>query len=352
MEPAVSLVSVIMPTYNAAGWVAETIDNLIAQTYPHVELIVVDDRSTDDTVAVVRAKLARDFRNPWRIIELDQNGGPSAARNIGLRAARGDWVQFLDSDDLLAPVKFEREMAQCAVAAPDVTAVYSPWRRCYIDDGKITWEGPLIQPDMDGKAPVMCLVGGFRPLHPAGLARRSVLDRIGGFDAALRFWECEEINVRLAKTGPMLRVAADEPFYLWRVHRGKIYIGGAEARYRSAAVALGWIGEVLKATDGRPVDQLGLSAAARHDLLHDCRMWARLLYAQDRPAFHAYLAQARRLAPDLAPIDPKYIAMLTPYIGYGGAEGLARLWRMPRRRVRGVLRRLGLRPRNSVFDWD
>ena len=63
------LISVIMPTHNAAKWVTHTIDNLAAQTYPHFELIVSDDGSQDDTVSVVRSKLAKSFKNPWQIIE-------------------------------------------------------------------------------------------------------------------------------------------------------------------------------------------------------------------------------------------------------------------------------------------
>ena len=70
------LISVIMPTYNAARWVSCTIDNLAAQTYPHFELIVADDGSQDDTVSVVRNKLAKSFKNPWQIIELGKNQRP------------------------------------------------------------------------------------------------------------------------------------------------------------------------------------------------------------------------------------------------------------------------------------
>ena len=177
-----TVVSVITPTYHAAKWVATTIDSVIAQTYPHLELIVVDDGSQGDTVSVVRRKLAANFRNDWKIIALGANQGPSAARNVGLTAANGSWVQFLDSDDLIPPTKFERQMAYCARAPDEVTAIYSPWRRCYLDDSNITWEGPLIEPNMEGRAPIMCLVAGLRPLHSAGLARRSTLEQVGGFD--------------------------------------------------------------------------------------------------------------------------------------------------------------------------
>ena len=84
---AMDLISVIMPTYNAAQWVSDTIDNLAAQTYPHFELIVADDGSQDDTVAVVRQKLAHSFTKPWRVIEARQEPGPSAARNLALQSS-------------------------------------------------------------------------------------------------------------------------------------------------------------------------------------------------------------------------------------------------------------------------
>ncbi len=118
-----SLVSIIMPTFNAARWVSDTIDNIAEQTYARLELIVVDDASTDGTAALVRRKLETDFKHDWRIIEFDRNQGPSAARNAGLRVAKGSWVQFLDSDDFLAPSKFELQMACGASAAPEVTFI-------------------------------------------------------------------------------------------------------------------------------------------------------------------------------------------------------------------------------------
>jgi glycosyltransferase involved in cell wall biosynthesis len=344
-------VSVIMPTYNAAKWVAATIDSVIAQTYRDVELIVVDDGSQDDTVAVVRQKLTRDFSARWELIELGTNRGPSAARNVGLAAASGEWVQFLDSDDLMPATKFELQMAYCVTAPAEVTAVYSPWRRCYVDDGCITWEGPLIEPNMEGRQPIMCLVGGLRPLHSAGLARRSALDRIGGFDETLRFWECEEVTFRLAKAGRLAPVPSPEPCYLWRMYRGKSYIGGEEARYRAVPVVISWLEQVLKAAEYRPLDQLGLSAEDRRLLLHDCTVWGRLLYSRDRGAFRRYLAMARTLDPYIGPTNPGYAAVASRYVGYEAAEFIAKMGRMPRALTRKALRRIGIRPQGPVFDW-
>ena len=346
------LVTVIMPTYNAAKCVVETINSVIAQTYSDIEFIVVDDGSRDDTVALVRAKLARDFKHSWQIIELGSNRGASAARNVGLRAARGSWVQFLDGDDLLAPAKLTLEVEQCAKAGADVSAVYSPFIHCHIDNGKIGWRGPFIDPDIEGRLPIMHLIAGFRPLNAAGLARRAVLEQIGGFDELLRFWECEELNVRLAKAGRCMRVRSSEPLYLWRLHSNQTYIGGNDARYQSGPVALGWMAQVLKAADGMTVSDLGLMDAERAALLDECTFWGRLVYGHDRAAFRTFAVQARQLEPLFRPTNPVYMKLAARYVGYEASERLGKMVRAPKTWLRKRLH--GMRPRRQkgLFDWN
>ena len=345
------VLSVVMPTYNAEKWAVATIDNLAAQTYPNVELIVIDDGSQDGTVATVRGKLSANFRHPWRIIELGANSGPSAARNIGLRAAAGSWVQFLDSDDFMAPVKFERQMRHCLNAASNLSAVYSAWQRCYYDDGDIVLEGDLAMPPDPAREPVMCFVGIDRPLLGSGIARRSVLEQIGGFDESLRFWECEDLFARLAQAGGLEVVASSEPFYLWRMHRDKIYIGDETARYHSTPVAVGWMELVLKQSLGRLASEMRLMDAERSKLLDDCAVWARILYSRDRPAFRQFVAMAQRLDPKIAPRQPRLARWLSPLIGYEAAEGVARAGRIPGALKNKALNRLNLGGKRSAFDW-
>ncbi len=347
-----SVVSVVMPTYNSAKWVSETIDNLILQTYPHVELIVVDDGSQDDTVAIVRKKLTDEFKHSWQIIELGENRGPSAARNVGLRAATGSWVQYLDSDDFMAPTKLELQMAYCERVSTEVSAVYSPWSQCYVNDGKIILAGALAQPDMVGRAPIMCLVSNHRPLHSAGLARTSVLQQIGGHDETLRFWECEEVTFRLAKAGRLECVPSDIPLYLWRQHRDRAYLGGKDARYQTTPVALSWIEQMLKGLDHKSFDELDLSAADRKDILYYSADWARTLFREDRAAFRKYVALARQLDPNLTPAYPKLISMVSRHVGYERAEAIAYLGRAPKAFVRRVLQGLRPAPQVSAFRWN
>ena len=99
------LVSVVIPTYNRAGVICRTIDNVLAQTYRNTEIIVVDDGSTDDTQAKLRS-----YGGRIRVIA-QSNAGPAAARNRGIEAATGDLIAFQDSDDLWLPNKLERQAA-------------------------------------------------------------------------------------------------------------------------------------------------------------------------------------------------------------------------------------------------
>ena len=102
------LVSIIMPSYNTAKFISETIESVLAQTYTNWELIIVDDCSTDDTDAVVRPYLA-DER--IRYIKNDTNSGAAVSRNRALQEAKGKWIAFLDSDDLWFTEKLEKQIS-------------------------------------------------------------------------------------------------------------------------------------------------------------------------------------------------------------------------------------------------
>ena len=102
-------ISVIIPAYNAAATIVEAVQSVLAQSWPDVECIVVNDGSTDDTGAVLA---------PWRdrITCIDKaNGGFASARNVGMQAATGEWIAWLDADDIFEPDKLERQMALLAM---------------------------------------------------------------------------------------------------------------------------------------------------------------------------------------------------------------------------------------------
>lgn len=125
------LVSVVMPAFDAAATIADSMRSVLAQRHRHVELLVIDDRSRDATWEIVQAAAEADTRIVP--IRLPANGGVAAARNAGLETARGEYVAFLDSDDLWRSDKLARQLAHMRAGGAQVC--YTAYRR-FADDGR------------------------------------------------------------------------------------------------------------------------------------------------------------------------------------------------------------------------
>ncbi|HYF36620.1 MAG TPA: glycosyltransferase family A protein [Prosthecobacter sp.] len=176
MQDSAGLVSVVIPAYNAAGFLGKAVESAMAQSYQKLEIIVVDDGSTDNTGAVARALAARDSR--VSVVSHPSRRGVAAARNLGVSQARGEWVAALDADDLWAREKIERQL-EAASAGPTGLGLVYTWTR-YIDDRDrplaelaAPWEGDVFVPL------VLCNFVGHAS---APLIRRTVLEQLGGFD--------------------------------------------------------------------------------------------------------------------------------------------------------------------------
>jgi glycosyltransferase involved in cell wall biosynthesis len=170
-----SLVSVIVPAYNAAGTVERTVTSALNQTYSNLEVLVVDDGSQDETAAVVRRIANKDHR-----IKLLQkpNGGLVSARNHGIAHAQGEFIAPLDADDLWHPDKLRR---QVAAMRDEVGLVYC-WSRTIDRQDRVLFD--LAPCMLRGNVYAALIIKNF--LHSgAPLVRRSCIDRVGGYDATL-----------------------------------------------------------------------------------------------------------------------------------------------------------------------
>jgi glycosyltransferase involved in cell wall biosynthesis len=116
------LVSILIPAYNAQMWVADTLGSALAQTWPRKEIIVVDDGSTDQTLAI-----ARQFASSQVSVVSQPNQGAAAARNKAFSVCQGDYVQWLDADDLLAPDKIAKQIEESEKVASDRTLLSGGW---------------------------------------------------------------------------------------------------------------------------------------------------------------------------------------------------------------------------------
>jgi glycosyltransferase involved in cell wall biosynthesis len=118
------LVSILIPAYNAESWISETLESALAQTWPRKEIIVVDDSSTDNTLAVARKFAAKSV-----LVATKANGGASSTRNHAFSLAQGDIIQWLDADDLLAPDKIEKQMRAMSETGDSRMLLSSAWGR-------------------------------------------------------------------------------------------------------------------------------------------------------------------------------------------------------------------------------
>ena len=126
MTDSSSLVSVILPTYNCAHFLSESVGSILLQTYNPYEVIVVDDGSTDNTKEVLNP-----FMHRIKYIKLEQNKGLPAARNIGIQSAQGKYIAFIDADDLWLPEKLQTDIEYFG-KHPDISMIYS--KHMNIDD--------------------------------------------------------------------------------------------------------------------------------------------------------------------------------------------------------------------------
>jgi glycosyltransferase involved in cell wall biosynthesis len=168
-------VSVVIPVFNRPGAVRCAIDSVLAQTFQDFEVIVVDDGSTDQTAAAVRA--VQDPR--IRLVRHDQRRGGSAARNSGIRASTAPYVAFLDSDDEWLPSKLERQL-QLFEGRHDLGLVYTGADWVYPDGSTRTMPGRRY-PDLARRLLTANVIGETS----LGMVPRHVLDQLGGFDETL-----------------------------------------------------------------------------------------------------------------------------------------------------------------------
>ena len=204
------LVSVIVPTYNYGRFIGETLECLLAQTYANWECIVVDDGSTDDTAERVARFIERDAR--FKFVR-QENALQAAAKNNGLRNSTGEYIQFLDADDLIEPQKFEKQV-EYLEAHPEVDIVYGSMRyfKTEAPDEKLYWVWGENKPWMpetcgSGKEVLTALVRQNIMVINSPLIRRRVVDAVGMFDDRLPPAEDWDYWLRCAAAGMRFQFA-------------------------------------------------------------------------------------------------------------------------------------------------
>lgn len=224
------LVSTIIPVYNRASMLREAVASVLAQTYRPIEIILADDGSTDDTPDAIAALASSEVRT-IRI----ENGGPGVAREAGRQIANGELIQYLDSDDLLLPRKFELQVAALR-ARPDAGVAYGLTRYRDRDGNEIACTWKDANQRQETILPSFLLSRWWETSTP--LYRRSVCDAAGPW-LPLRLEEDWEYDCRIGALGTRLAFV-DEVVAEHRDHpHGRLSKGAAldPGRLRQRAVA-------------------------------------------------------------------------------------------------------------------
>ena len=194
-------VSVIIPAYNVAPYIGETLESVFAQTFTDYEVILVNDGSSDtnelESALEPYASRLRYFKQ--------ENSGASAARNLGLRAAHGEFIAFLDADDLWLPNYLEEQLKFLREHDYDVVCADAMIFGDSLEAGRTYMEWLMDTAPPAGKVTFLDLVSGERSLITSGLvARRELIFEVGLFDEALRNAQDFDLWLRLARHGAHL----------------------------------------------------------------------------------------------------------------------------------------------------
>ena len=308
-------VSVIIPCFNARGWIGETLSSVLDQDVSDLEIIVVDDGSTDGSAELV----TRDF-SQVRLVRSPRRG-PSAARNLGTRLSSGDFIQYLDADDLLGHGKLQQQLRALADTGADVA--YGDWSELRSTPGGSVAIGRRVARRIQGD-PQLALFTDFWCPPAAYLFRRDIVARVGGWRADL----------------PIIQ---DARFVLdCALHEARfVYCPGEAARYRvhttgsvSTRDPREFTRDCLRSAQSVEHwwSQHGGVSPARHAaLVQVYGQVARSSFDRDRPTFETAYDALERLEPGYVPPSPRSLRWLARVAGYPRAEAIASRYRWLKR---------------------
>ncbi len=319
------LVSVVIPAYNAEQWIVETLRSVFAQGLAQqcFEIVVVDNGSSDATARLVARELSA-CGGFGRLID-EPLRGPASARNAGLAHGSGDWVQFLDADDLIHPDKLQRQIDFAVRAADDVAVVYSAWAPLHqAADGR--WlAGPAQCPRLTTETKASLLgslieTDGFIPTG-SQLFRRAWLQRVCGYrDVGLI--EDVDLYLRLAAAGAAFaHCRSAEPLFFYRRHAA-----GSLSTASGLAFARGVMRNAIFVEQWAR-ESGALKPPLLESLVGSYSYCARALAGEDWSDFEEVVRRLEALTGRVRPSRPRSLALLSRLIGYRTAERTAVAWR-------------------------
>ncbi len=207
-------VSVIIPAYNAEKYIAETLDSVVNQTYSDFEVIIVDDGSKDGTVSIIKQYQGK-YPEKIRLIQ-KENGGPASARNVGIKVATGEYIAFIDADDLWLPRKLEKQISFFESQPTQVGLVYTDGKK-FDDDGTWTLPEHLRHNYIEGRIYKDLLRSNVIP-NQSVVVRNECFDQVGLFSESPKIVSSEDYDMWLRIARKFEISFLNEVLSLYREH--------------------------------------------------------------------------------------------------------------------------------------
>jgi glycosyltransferase involved in cell wall biosynthesis len=325
-------VAIVIPVYNSASWIEPTISSILAQTYPHelLQIVIVDDGSSDASAAVSEAIL-KSSDIEYKIVQVP-NGGPSRARNLGWTSSSGEWVQFLDSDDVIAPEKIEVQIRTAKVADPGVGVIYSEWQLLSLSRNSWLPEGDTRMSSL-GADVTRDLIAPGNFLHIGSCVfRRNCLESVAGFDERHSLIEDVDLLLRIALAGGQFcHATADGPLFHYRQRGAGSLSRRDPAEFHEGCIRNAMMVESSWRAAGQLTDfrRQALATIYHHAL--------RFFAVNNRERFEELVEHIKTLVPGFVPAAPAPLRSASRLVGFRRAELLSVLYR----RMKGLKRPTG-----------
>ena len=301
--------SVIIPCFNAELWIREAINSAITQGFDKaIEIIVVDDGSTDNSAKIVENEF------PFVNLIKTENQGTSKARNLGTKVSKGEFIQYLDADDLLAPGKLKRQLELIKNSAADV--VYGDWQKLIkAEDGKYT-ESEIVKRKLEN--PEIDLFTDFWCPPAVYLFRHSIIEKIGGWNEKLPVIQDARLALDCALHGANFLYCPGIMAY-YRVH---------SASSLSSRNSMAFNRDILNNAVGIEdwwINHGGINEERKKSLLKVYGYAARVSFETDKVTFERAFQALKRFDRRYIPERPRYLKFVALVFGYRNAETIA-LW--------------------------
>lgn len=309
-------ISVIIPCFNAEPFIQETLQSVLNQGINGIEIIVIDDGSTDNSALIVEKQFpsVRSVRT--------ENQGPSKARNLGTKLSKGEFIQYLDADDLLAPGKLKVQSEALQESGADIA--YGNWQKLIKTAKGDYIEGEIIIKKLQN--PEIDLFIDFWHPPAAYLFRRTIVEKIGGFKENLPIIQDARFALDCSLQGGRF-----------------VYCEGIMAYYRMPSVKsvsrqdpVGFNRDCLR--NAIEIEEWwenhdGINDRRKRALLKVYGYVARASFEKDKETFEAAYQNLERLKPGYMPERPWHLRIASWLFGYRNAEGIALWYRNARRKL-------------------